>query len=74
MLIAAGIPVAHRRVLLQKLSGPEQQIVKIHCVAGQQQLLVALVNSGDDLVAVGLDGEIVHLEQFVFRSRDRPMD
>ena len=70
VLEAPGVPFTHGLVRLEEHGDPEEQVVEIHAVVGQQQLLVAAVDTLDHLVAVGLDGVIVRLDQLVLGVRD----
>ncbi len=53
VLKAVGVFLGNGGVLAQQARAPKEQVVEIHGVVERQQFLVALVNLGDHLVAVG---------------------
>ena len=52
VLVAAGIALSHCHVFFQQVGRPEQQIVEIHGVVHQQQLLVAAIDALHHFIAV----------------------
>ena len=51
---AASVFLAHRFLIFKEQRGPEEEVVEIEGVAGEEQLLIAGVDLGDDLLAVAL--------------------
>ncbi|MPN10536.1 hypothetical protein SDC9_157831 [bioreactor metagenome] len=71
---AVGVFVANFGVFAQQARSPEQQIVKIDGVVEVQQLFIAGIHAGNDLIAVGIGGDVAGGEQIVLGRRDRGVD
>ena len=70
VLEAAGISLRHAGLFCQQARRQHQQVIKIDRVAGGQQFLVAFVDAGDHLVAVGAQRHVTGQQQVVLGGGD----
>ncbi len=63
--------LAHGWHIFQQARGVNQQVIKVHGVAGDQSFLIFNINAFDNFIAVGVDRVLFSADQFILCARDR---